>query len=362
VAAEIAPRHASAMVCPASLGGENAGMAVVDNAIYVEGRRIEPASLDQTYELLRERGGLGWIGLYEPDEQEIQSVAAEFRLHELAVEDAVHAHQRPKLERYGDMLFLVLRPARYLESTEVVQIGELHIFLGPQFVVTIRHGLAPTLAPVRQRLEGQPDLLRMGPAAVLYAILDKIIDDYQPVLAGLRDDIDEVETEVFGGEATVSRRIYQLSREVIELDRACRPLLGILDVLNTWYEELDVDVELRRLLRDVRDHAIRTADQIDSFRQVLESMLRVNAALVAQRQNEEIKRLTEASYQQNEHVRRISGWAAILFAPTLVGTVYGMNFVFMPELDWRYGYPFALVLMVVVAVGLYVFFKVRGWL
>ena len=346
----------------ASIGGENAGMAVVDNAIYVEGRRIEPGSLDETYELLRERGGLGWIGLYEPDDDEIQSVAAEFRLHELAVEDAVHAHQRPKLERYGEMLFIVLRPARYLESAEVVEIGELHIFLGPQYVVTIRHGPAPGLAPVRQRLEGDPDLLRMGPEAVLYAILDKTIDDYQPVLAGLRDDIDEVETEVFGGEATVSRRIYQLSREVIELDRACRPLLEILDVLHARYDELDVDVELRRLLRDVRDHALRNVDQIDSFRQVLESMLRVNAALVAQRQNEEIKRLTEASYQQNEHVKRISGWAAILFAPTLVGTVYGMNFVFMPELHWRFGYPFALVLMVLVGVALYVFFKVRGWL
>jgi magnesium transporter len=337
-------------------------MSVVDNAIYANGHRVEPDSLEQTYELLRECGGMSWIGLLSPDDAEIRSVAHEFSLHELAVEDAVHAHQRPKLERYGNTLFVVLRPARYVDRDEVVEIDELHVFVGPDFVVTIRHGPAPELSPVRRRLEGQPDLLKMGPEAVLYAIMDRVVDDYQPVLEGLQHDLDEIETEVFGGEIEVSRRVYQLSREVIEFDRACRPLVEVLDALMAGFDKYAVDLELRRLLRDVRDHAVRVAERVDAFRHLLESMLTVNSALVAQRQNEEMKRLTEASFEQNEQVKRISGWAAIIFAPTLVGTVYGMNFDSMPELDWVYGYPFALGLMFVVGLILYVVFKVRGWL
>lgn len=337
-------------------------MSVVDNAIYAGGHRMEPESLDQTYDLLRQSGGMGWIGLYRPDDDEIRSVAREFGLHELAVEDAVHAHQRPKLERYGTTLFVVLRPARYVDHEEVVEIDELHVFVGPDFVVTIRHGPAPELKPVRSRLEGQPDLLKMGPEAVLYAIMDQVVDDYQPVLRGLQHDLDEIETEVFGGEIEVSRRVYQLSREVIEFDRACRPLVEVLDALMAGFDKYAVDLELRRLLRDVRDHAVRVAERVDSFRQLLGSMLTVNSALVAQRQNEEMKRLSEASFEQNEQVKRISGWAAIIFAPTLVGTVYGMNFASMPELDWAYGYPFALGLMFVVGLTLYAFFKIRGWL
>jgi magnesium transporter len=337
-------------------------MSVVDNAIYANGHRVDPESLDQTYELLRECGGMGWIGLLRPDDAEIRSVAREFGLHELAVEDAVHAHQRPKLERYGNTLFVVLRPARYVDHEEVVEIDELHVFVGTDFVVTIRHGPQPELAPVRRRLEGQPDLLKMGPEAVLYAIMDRVVDDYQPVIQGLQHDLDEIETEVFGGEIEVSRRVYQLSREVIEFDRACRPLVEVLDALMAGFDKYAVDLELRRLLRDVRDHAVRVAERVDSFRQLLESMLTVNSALVAQRQNEEMKRLTEASFEQNEQVKRISGWAAIIFAPTLVGTVYGMNFRSMPELDWVYGYPFALGLMFVVGLILYVVFKIRGWL
>jgi magnesium transporter len=337
-------------------------MSVVDNAIYAGGHRMEPESLDQTYDLLRQSGGMGWIGLYRPDDDEIRSVAQEFGLHELAVEDAVHAHQRPKIERYGSTLFVVLRPARYVDHDEVVEIDELHAFVGPDFVVTIRHGPTPELSPVRQRLEGQPDLLKMGPEAVLYAIMDRVVDDYQPVLEGLQHDLDEIETEVFGGEIEVSRRVYQLSREVIEFDRACRPLVEVLDALMAGFDKYAVDLELRRLLRDVRDHAVRVAERVDSFRQLLASMLTVNSALVAQRQNEEMKRLTEASFEQNEQVKRISGWAAIIFAPTLVGTVYGMNFAAMPELDWAYGYPFALGLMFVVGLILYAVFKIRGWL
>ncbi|GAA5025261.1 magnesium/cobalt transporter CorA [Actinopolymorpha pittospori] len=337
-------------------------MTVVDNAIYVGGERVEPETLEQTYELIRDRRGMGWIGLFRPTAEEIASVAQEFGLHPLAVEDAVHAHQRPKLERYGDTLFVVLRPARYVDSPEIVEVGELHVFLGKDFVVTIRHSAAPELAPVRKRLEAHPELLRCGPEAILYAILDRIVDDYVPVLRGLGDDIEEIEAQVFGGQAGVTRRIYELSREVIEFQRACQPLVDVVDALSDGFDKYAVDVELRRKLRDVHDHVVRVVERVEAFRQLLASALTVNASVVAQRQNEEITRLTEATFRQSEEVKRISGWAAILFAPTLVGTVYGMNFTHMPELHWTLGYPFAVVLMFCVSVILYVVFKFRGWL
>jgi len=338
-------------------------MSVVDNAIYVDGRRVaNPESLEQTYELLRDEHGMGWIGLYRPDDEEIASVATEFGLHQLAVEDAVHAHQRPKLERYGDTLFVVLRPARYVDPDEVVEIGELHVFVGKDFVVTVRHASKPDLALVRKRLESDPELLEHGPEAVLYAILDRVVDDYLPVVAGLQTDIDEIETQVFGGDPGVSRRIYQLSREVIEFQRACDPLLAILDSLAGGFDKYRVDAELQVALRDVRDHATQVVERVDAFRQLLSNILTVNAALVGQRQNEVTMRLTETSLAQGEQVKKISSWAAILFAPTLVGGIYGMNFTVLPELRWHYGYPFALLLMVLVAVTLYTVFKRRGWL
>jgi magnesium transporter len=338
-------------------------MTVVDNAVYVDGRRFaEPESLDVTYELLRDCGGMAWIGLYRPDEAEVRSVATEFELHPLAVEDAIKAHQRPKLERYGEILFTVLRPARYKDDAEEVEFGEVHVFTGKDFVVTVRHAEAPDLARVRQRLEENPDLLARGPEAVLYAILDQVVDEYVPVVLGLENDIDEIEDQVFDGDPSVSRRIYELSREVIEFQRATQPLLGMLHALAAGFEKYGTDEELRRSLRDVEDHAQRIAGQVDRFRELLQNILSVNSALVAQRQNEEAARLTEASLAQNEEVKRISSWAAILFAPTLVGTIYGMNFRHIPELAWRFGYPFALGLMFLMGIALYAIFKKRGWL
>jgi magnesium transporter len=338
-------------------------MALVDNAVYVDGRRTaDPGSLDETYQLLRDREGMAWIGLYRPGAEEIRSVAREFGLHHLAVEDAVTAHQRPKLERYGPTLFTVLRPTRYLDPEERVEFGELHVFTGREFVVTIRHAEAPDLGRVRDRLERSPALLRLGPEAVLYAILDQVVDDYDPVVAGLQNDIDEIEDQLFHGDPAVSRRIYELSREVIEFQRATSPLLVMLTALESGFDKYRVDLELQRLLRDVHDHATRVVERADSFRALLSNALTVQATLVGQRQNEEMRSLTEASLAHNEEVKRISSWAAILFAPTLVGTVYGMNFRRMPELDWRYGYPYALALMLVTSGTLYVLFKRRGWL
>lgn len=338
------------------------GGPVVGNAVYVDGRRLEPASLEQTYELMREHRGMGWIGLYRPDRAAIESVAAEFGFHGLAVEDALEAHQRPKLERYADTLFVVLRPARYVDRAEVIEVGELHVFLGPDFVVTIRHSETPDLRPVRRRLESQPELLGLGPEAVLYAVLDKIVDDYTPVLRGLADDLDEIERQVFEGDVGVSRRIYQLGREVIEFRRAVEPLTDLFDSLRSGFGKYGVDLELQRLLRDVEDHTVRVSERIDSFRELLSTMLTVNAAVVGQHQNEVMQRLTEAGLAQNEVVKKISAWAAILFTPTLVGTVYGMNFRRMPELHWVLGYPFALALMGLGSLVMYWIMKRRSWL
>src|SRR5450755_1297173 len=255
-------------------------MAIVNNAVYVNGERsADPKSLEETYEVLRERKGVAWIGLYRPDVEEVRSVAREFELHELAVEDAVAAHQRPKIERYGTTLFTVLRPARYLDVTEEVEFGELHIFTGRDFVVTIRHAETPDLGLVRKRLEQAPELLKLGPEAILYAILDQVVDEYAPVVAGLENDIDEIEDQLFKGDPAVSRRIYDLSREVIEFQRATHPLVGILSALEDGFDKYEVDLELQRNLRDVLDHVIRICERADGFRSLLQNALTVNSTL-----------------------------------------------------------------------------------
>jgi magnesium transporter len=274
----------------------------------------------------------------------------------------VHAHQRPKLERYDEVEFVVLRPAWYLDEEEDVQVGEIHLFLGHDFVVTVRHAETPELSSVRARLEDDPQLLALGPRAVLYAVLDRVVDDYQPVVRGLRHDIDQIETQVFGGDPSVSRRIYQLSREVIELQRSVDPLRDVLDGLLAETADDHERVGLHRGLRDVADHQRQTSETADNFRQLLGNILQVNAALVGQRQNEEMRRLSETSLAQGEEVKKISSWAAILFTPSLIGAIYGMNFEHMPELAWTFGYPFALTLMVVGSLTLFLFFRRRGWL
>ena len=357
-------------------------MSMIDNAVYIGGKRAaEPRAVDQALDALREcqhdrahkadagDDGHGdrcfaWIGMLRPDEREIRGVADEFGLHELSVEDTVNAHQRPKVERYGETEFVVLRPARYVDPDEVVQLGEVHLFLGPDFVITVRHAVEPDLGRVRRRLEDDPALLAHGPFAVLYAVLDRVVDDYAPVMDGLQDDIDEIEEQVFSGDPNVSRRIYQLTREVIAFQRAVEPLEEIFAELRWRFGKGGdaTDMELKRLMRDVQDHATRVRERAQGFRELLGNILTVNSTLVAQRQNEEMTRLSEAGYQQNEQMKRVSSWAAILFAPTLVGGIYGMNFEHMPELSWAFGYPFALGLMLLLGLGLYLGFKSRGWL
>lgn len=338
--------------------------SVVDAAIYRDGHRVDtPATLAQIRQRLPTgTDTMAWIGLYRPAAAQLTAAAEEFALHELAVEDAIVAHQRPKLERYGDTLFVVLRAARYLDDVEEVDFGEIHVFVGPNFVLTVRHSQAPDLAAVRHRMEDDAKLLARGPEAVLYAILDSVVDGYAPVIAGLQNDIDEIETEVFHGDPAVSRRIYELSREVIEFQRATHPLVAILNSLRKGFHKYGTDEELQRYLRDVADHATTVVERVDGFRQMLTDILAVNATLVTQAQNEEMKHLTEASYAQNEEIKKVSAWAAILFAPTLIGTVYGMNFDHMPETHWKLGYPFAVGLMLAVCLALYLVFKRRNWL
>ncbi|TDW29423.1 magnesium and cobalt transport protein CorA [Cryobacterium psychrophilum] len=338
-------------------------MALIDNAVYVEGQRVATHdTLHDTFAAMKAHDGFAWIGLYRPSEEEIRSVAAEFNLHGLAVDDTLAGHQRAKIERYTDTLFIVLRPARYVDADERVEFGELHIFVGPDFVVTVRHAESPDLARVRKRMEETPHLLALGPEAVLYAILDQVVDEYAPVVAGLQNDIDEIEDQLFDGDPAVSLRIYALSREVIEFQRATQPLVAIFESVQRGFDKYNVDLELHRHLRDVLDHALRVVERADAFRQLLQSALTVHSTLVAQAQNDEMRKLGETGLAQSEEVKKISSWAAILFAPALVGTIYGMNFRNMPELDWTYGYPLALGLMTVLGVVLYRAFKKRNWL
>ncbi|MGY1593829.1 magnesium and cobalt transport protein CorA [Geodermatophilus sp. SYSU D00708] len=349
---------------PAAADGARRPSLIVDNAVYSSGRRVAtPETVAESHDwLVEDPERLVWLGFYRPEPGELGELAEQYDLPELAVEDAIKAHQRPKFERYGDTLFVVLKAARYLDAAEEVEFGELHLFLGRNFAITVRHSESPDLSRVRRRLESEPALLEKGSEAVLYAILDAVVDGYPPVVAGLANDIDEIETEVFRGDPGVSRRIYELSQEVLEFQRAAQPLTGILAQIAAGFDKYGVDEDLRSYLRDVEDHVVQVNERVEGFRLQLRDILTVNATLVAQRQNEEIRELTEASIAQGEEVKKISAWAAILFAPTLVGTVYGMNFDSIPELHWHLGYPFALVLMVGVSVTLYWVFKRRGWI
>ncbi|MEZ5152622.1 magnesium and cobalt transport protein CorA [Rhodococcus zopfii] len=357
-----APLHTRVPV-PVDRPGSRAESSIVDSAVYRDGRRTtSPATLADALNHLPDDGSMAWIGMYRPSDTQLHEAAEQFGFHELAVEDAIVAHQRPKLERYGDTLFVVLRAARYVDESERVDFGELHVFVGPTFVLTVRHSESPDLSAVRSRMEHDPELLRRGPEAVLYAILDAVVDGYAPVVAGLQNDIDEIETEVFSGDPKVSRRIYELSREVIEFQRAAKPLLAVLSGLSAGFGKYRIDEELQKYLRDVTDHATAVVEQVDGFRQLLGNILTVNATLVSQMQNEEMRNLTRASYTQNEEIKKVSAWAAILFAPTLIGTVYGMNFDHMPELHWVGGYPFALLMMVITCCSLFGIFRRRGWL
>jgi magnesium transporter len=289
-----------------------------------------------------------WIGLVEPTEEEFDSVKREFDLHELAVEDAIKAHQRPKLEIYGDTIFVVLKTARYVDSEEVVEFGEILIFIGDDFIVTVRHGEATELHGVRLAAEQRPELLRRGPGAVLHAIVDRVVDDYVPAIRGLEDDIEEVENEVFSpSRQNPAERIYKLKREVLEFYRAAAPLVEPVARLAKGHYEL-IHPEVRTYFRDVNDHLIRVHEQLESFRDLLTSVLEAN--------------LAQVTVRQNEDVRKISAVVAIIAVPTMIAGIYGMNFEHMPELGWTFGYPLVVGVMVTICYGVFRFFRRVGWL
>lgn len=343
--------------------------SVVERAVYIGGHRVDrPETIGEVRDCLALRESspgqhaMAWIGVHGASEDQIHELAAAFDLHPLAVEDAILAHQRPKIERYGDTLFVVLRAATYQDATETVSFGEIHVFLGPDFVITVRHSDQPSLKPVRERLEATPELLALGPEAVLYAVADYVVDGYGPVVAGLENDIDEIEEQVFESDPTVSRRIYELSQEVLGFQRAVRPLLDVMHRIEEGFQKYGTNEELQNNFRDVADHATVVNERVFGFRQSLENILTLNATLVAQTQNEEMRRLTEAGMAQNDEVKKISAWAAILFAPSLISGIYGMNFEAMPELKWAEGYPFSLMLMLVVCGTLFFLFKRNKWL
>jgi magnesium transporter len=315
---------------------------IVDSAVYEEGRRTDSPSGS------RGPGSFIWIGLYEPTAAEFDSLTQEYGLPPLAVEDAIKAHQRPKLDVYGDVLFLVLKTARYVDPEEVVEIGELLVFCGPDYVITVRHGEAGSLAGAREALEADPERMRHGPTAALHAILDTVVDDYAPAIEGLQTDVDELEEELFSPRrVNVAERIYRLQRETLQFRRAVAPLVDPLDRLARG-QYPHVHEGVRDYFRDVQDHVIRSRDTLDGIRDLLAGTLQANLAQVGVRQNEDM--------------RRISAWVAIIAVPTAIAGIYGMNFDHMPELRWELGYPGVLLLMVTICAILYRYFKRSGWL
>jgi magnesium transporter len=320
---------------------------IVDCAAYGAGKRREgDLSLQRAGELARGGDAFVWLGVVEPSHEEFREIAAEFGLHELAVEDAVRAHQRPKLEEYGETIHFVVKPARYVDPEEVIQVGELSVFVAPGFVITVRHG-SGDLGPVRKRLESRPDLLSQGPGAVLYGIVDHVVDGYIVAAQGFDEDVREVELQVFGEGQNPTQRIYKLEREVLEFQAAAAPLGEALEELCSGRFEV-VPQSLHEYFRDVEDHLRRVTTRIESFRQLLDSALEAN--------------LTQVSMRQNEDMRKISAWVAIAAVPTMVAGIYGMNFDHMPELEWALGYPAVLTVIAVVCLYLYWRFKRAGWL
>jgi magnesium transporter len=328
---------------------------IVSCALYRDGGNAGPVPVTRALETAREVGGFVWIGLREPNEHEFAEIASRFELPPLAVEDAVRAHQRPKLERYGDITFVVIKPVRYVDHVEMVDVSELALFIAPHFVIAVRHGSSEVPATVRTEFDAGDELLRHGPGAVLYRAADLVVDEYTGVIDDINVDIDEIEAQVFGGdESDHAQRIYKLKREVLEFRRAVVPFATPLQRL-AEEDVSGVSSDLRVYFRDVYDHLLRAADAIESYDKLLTDVLQADLAQVSVRQN-------QVAARQNDDVRKISAWAAIALAPTLIAGIYGMNFQHMPELGWKYGYGGAVALMAGVCGGLYALFRRNGWL
>ncbi|MGH3352985.1 MAG: magnesium/cobalt transporter CorA [Nocardioides sp.] len=324
---------------------------IVDSALYRGGARERIDCAPHDYSALRsgvkDEGDFVWLGLYQPSQPELEEVAEAFGLHPLAVEDALTAHQRPKLERYDGSMFQVVKTLWYVDAEDAVETGEVAFFIGPDYVITVRHGRGSRLAPARELLEtSEEQLLTEGPYSAVYAVVDYIVDGYVGVMAGLTEDVDEVESSVFSDERTEdSARIYRLRREIAEVRRAVMPLRE--PVRRFANGEGGIDPDLRPYFRDVLDHLSSIVEAIENLETLLSSAFEAH--------------LAQLSLQQNEDMRKISAGAALVVVPTLIAGVYGMNFTHMPELDWTFGYPFSLLLMAGVVTALWVFFRKSGW-
>ncbi len=322
--------------------------SVINCAVYDRQGRRRDITLDAISDALAvDDGSFVWVGLYEPEDSILDKLQEEFALHDLAVEDAQHAHQRPKLESYGNSVFVAMHTAQVVEDR--IRFGETHAFLGPRYLVTVRHGASLSYAPVRARVEREPDLLALGPAYALYAVMDFIADNYLPIVSEFRDSMNALEQDIF---AETYRRetivkLYELKRELTQLRLAVAPLQDILSQLTRMHATL-VPEEVRLYFRDVHDHAIRVNESTDTLREMLTAAMSVNLSLV--------------TIAQGEVVKKLAGWAALLAAPTLVASWYGMNFVHMPELAGRYSYPILIGVVGAVAVGLYAYLKKVRWL
>ncbi|MFD7246016.1 magnesium and cobalt transport protein CorA [Streptomyces massasporeus] len=330
---------------------------IVDCAIYRDGQRSEgPEDLSDALGEARTAGGFVWIGLHEPTEAEFDHVTREFGLHPLAVEDALKAHQRPKLEVYDDSLFVVLKPVAYEPQSDTVSSGEIMIFLGDAFVVTVRHGEGAPLKAVRHRLEHEPELLGKGPTAVLYAVADATVDHYLDVATELQTDLEGLEAEVFspdgGGSRNTASRIYDFKRQVLEFRRATGPLAPPMSRLagtaSTGVAVPFVDDRARPFFRDVSDHLTRVNESVENLDRLVSDILSAH--------------LAQMSVRQNDDMRKISAWAAMAAIPTMLAGIYGMNFEHMPELRWVWSYPALLILMAALEIGVFRLFKRRGWL
>jgi magnesium transporter len=325
---------------------------IVDSALYRKGRRVEVDCFPHEFDKLRgeatDAGDFVWVGLYKPSEGELNDVAKAFRLHPLAVEDALKAHQRPKLERYDDSLFLTLKTLWYVDAQDAVETGEINLFAGHDFVITVRHGRGSELHSARSRLESETAILTHGAAAVIYAVCDSVVDGYGDVLDELQVDVDEIETSVFSPARTDdSNRIYVLKREIAEVRRAVLPLREPMRKFSDGQIH-GVHAEAGPFFRDVLDHLNQAAEIVDALDSLLSTAFDAHLARI--------------TVQQNDDMRKISAGVALVAAPTLIAGVYGMNFEHMPELEWQLGYPLAVLLMVLISAGLWVLFKKSGWL
>jgi len=322
--------------------------AVINCAAYSKGRRVSNIQINEIADVLRQTDKFVWIGLHEPSEELLQQVQQEFCLHDLAIEDAHRAHQRPKIETYGETLFIVLRTAS-MNKQKHIDFGETHFFLGENFIVSVRHGSSVAYTEVRSRCEKAPELLQKGPGFALYAVMDSIVDQYFPVIESLEGELESVEDKIFGEKPSreTTEQIYQLKRELLEVKRAVSPLVDLCSKLVRFDLKL-IPEDMRPYFRDVYDHVLRINEMVDGSRELLAGALEANFSMI--------------SISQNDVSKKFAGWAAILGVPTLVAGIYGMNFTWIPELSWHWGYPFVLGLTFLVCLTLFFLFKRSGWL